>query len=99
MGRVKHWLGVGVWGIVLSGGIGIAEDVDYVYRDRFEQGTNAPTGWEKQGLAEWDSCGRTGRSLRISTWHREGTASQWTSPLIEVVPGTHNLGAWAALPL
>ena len=76
--------------------VGGAAAQDYVYTNELEQGDGAaPAGWETHGLGEWDQIGRTGRSLRISTWHQDGADSRWLSPVFDVQPGTMNLGVWA----
>jgi len=68
-----------------------------IYSTRFEQGAGrAPAGWTAQGGARWDAIGRTGRSLKISTWEEGGLDSLWLSPRLPVAGKQVTLSVWAA---
>ncbi|MBI4024271.1 MAG: hypothetical protein HY360_04770 [Verrucomicrobia bacterium] len=65
---------------------------DAVYQDDF----NGQLVWKAQGPAEGSPYGRSGRSLKISTYVTGGEKAQWMSPDIPVHPGAYTISAWMA---
>jgi hypothetical protein len=68
--------------------------VNWLYESRFN-GSNSD--WRKENGAVWEKdIGRTGGSLKLSTWEKDGRQGIWQSPLFKVEGKTINVGAWSA---
>ena len=55
------------------------------------------SGWAKENGAVWtENVGRSGGSLKLSTWEKDGRQGLWRSPMFKVEGKSLNVGAWSA---
>lgn len=85
------------WAVFMALTLGNLKSAEnFIYQATFDSGDRAPVGWAGENGVVWDNFGHNGRSLRISTWEKDGTKGKWSSDLMEIKPGIMNMGVWTA---